>query len=59
MAAFTHLNPDGSRFTDGTCGVFYAANILDTAIGAHPSGAARVGWPLLRNSWGPISATTA
>jgi len=32
MAAFTHLNPDGSRFTDGTYGVFYAANDLDTAI---------------------------
>jgi hypothetical protein len=32
MAAFTHLNPEGSRFTDGTYGVFYAANKLDTAI---------------------------
>ena len=32
MAAFTHLNPEGSRFTDGTYGVFYAANNLDTAI---------------------------
>ena len=32
MAAFTHLNPVGSRFTDGTYGVFYAANDLDTAI---------------------------
>lgn len=32
MAAFTHLNPDGSRFSDGTYGVFYAANDLDTAI---------------------------
>jgi len=32
MAAFTHLNPDGSRFTDGTFGVFYAANDLETAI---------------------------
>lgn len=32
MAAFTHLNPEGSRFTDGTYGVFYAANDLDTAI---------------------------
>jgi hypothetical protein len=31
MAAFTHLNPEGSRFTDGTYGVFYAANDLDTA----------------------------
>lgn len=32
MAAFTHLNPDGSRFSDGTFGVFYAANDLDTAM---------------------------
>lgn len=32
MAAFTHLNPEGSRFTDGTYGVFYAASTLDTAI---------------------------
>jgi hypothetical protein len=32
MAAFTHPNPEGSRFSDGTFGVFYAANDLDTAI---------------------------
>jgi hypothetical protein len=32
MAAFTHLNPDGSRFSDGSYGVFYAANGLETAI---------------------------
>ena len=32
MAAFTHLNPQGSRFSDGTWGVFYTANDLDTAI---------------------------
>ncbi len=32
MAAFTHVNPNGSRFSDGTYGVFYAANDLDTAI---------------------------
>ena len=32
MAAFTHLNPDGSRFTDGTYGVYYAAINIDTAI---------------------------
>lgn len=32
MAAFTHLNPQGSRFSDGSYGVFYAANDLDTAI---------------------------
>lgn len=32
MAAFTHLNPEGSRFSDGSYGVFYAANDLETAI---------------------------
>ena len=32
MAAFTHLNPEGSRFTNGRFGVFYAANDLDTAV---------------------------
>jgi len=32
MAAFTHLNPAGSRFSDGTYGVFYAAKERDTAI---------------------------
>ncbi len=32
MAAFTHPNPEGSRFTDGSFGVFYAGLILDTAI---------------------------
>ncbi|MBV8938482.1 MAG: RES family NAD+ phosphorylase [Alphaproteobacteria bacterium] len=32
MAAFTHLNPEGSRFTDGTFGVFYASETLDVAV---------------------------
>ena len=32
MAAFTHLNPGGSRFSDGTYGVFYAAQTLSVAI---------------------------
>jgi hypothetical protein len=32
MAAFTHPNPDGSRFADGNLGVFYAAADLDTAV---------------------------
>ena len=32
MAAFTHLNPEGSRFSDGTYGVYYACLTLDTAI---------------------------
>jgi len=32
MAAFTHLNPDGSRFSDGNWGAYYAGIDLDTAI---------------------------
>ncbi|MFN3751505.1 MAG: RES family NAD+ phosphorylase [Thiobacillus sp.] len=32
MAAFTHLNPQGSRFSDGSYGVFYCARQRDTAI---------------------------
>jgi hypothetical protein len=32
MAAFMHLNPLGSRFSDGSWGVYYAAQELDTAI---------------------------
>jgi RES domain-containing protein len=32
MASFTHLNPKGSRFSDGTYGVYYAASELATAI---------------------------
>src|SRR5262249_55477674 len=32
MAAFTHLNPRGSRFSDGTWGVYYAAHELETAV---------------------------
>jgi hypothetical protein len=32
MAAFTHLNPLGSRFSDGTYGVFYCAASRATAI---------------------------
>jgi hypothetical protein len=32
MAAFTHLNPRGSRFSDGTYGVYYAAQDLPTAV---------------------------
>ncbi len=32
MAAFTHLTPEGSRFSDGSWGVFYAGNDLKTAI---------------------------
>ena len=32
MAAFTHVNPLGSRFSDGTWGVFYAAHERATAV---------------------------
>ena len=32
MAAFTHLRPGGSRFSDGTYGVYYAGDSLETAI---------------------------
>jgi RES domain-containing protein len=32
MASFTHLNRNGSRFSDGTFGVYYAAAELGTAI---------------------------
>ena len=32
MASFTHVNPQGSRFSDGSFGVYYAARELATAI---------------------------
>lgn len=32
MAAFTHINTQGSRFSDGTYGVYYAAKDIKTAI---------------------------
>jgi hypothetical protein len=32
MAAFTHLNPRGSRFSDGTWGVYYAGSSLEVAV---------------------------
>lgn len=32
MAAFTRLNAEGSRFSDGSYGVFYASKDLDTAV---------------------------
>ena len=32
MASFCHLNRDGSRFSDGTWGVYYAAARLATAV---------------------------
>lgn len=32
MAAFTHVNPNGSRFSNGDFGVYYAAEQLSTAL---------------------------
>jgi hypothetical protein len=32
MAPFTHLSPQGTRFTDGRFGAYYAAESIDTAI---------------------------
>ena len=32
MAAFTHLNPEGSRFSDGSFGVYYCARTLAAAL---------------------------
>lgn len=32
MAAFTHLNPEGDRFTNGSYGVFYASLTIEAAI---------------------------
>ncbi len=32
MAPFTHINKNGSRFSDGSYGVYYAARTLQTAI---------------------------
>ena len=32
VAPFTHVNPDGSRFSDGSFGVLYVANAMKTAV---------------------------
>jgi RES domain len=32
MAAFTHLNPRGSRFSDGSFGIYYAGREFQTAL---------------------------
>lgn len=32
MASFTHLTPDGDRFSTGTFGAYYAGNTLETAV---------------------------
>jgi hypothetical protein len=31
-ASFTHVNPDGSRFSDGSFGVLYLADNMETAL---------------------------
>lgn len=41
MAAFTHANPQGSRFSDGSYGVFYCARTRATAIAETRHHAAR------------------
>ncbi len=35
MAAFTHVNPRGSRFSDGSYGAWYAADSVQSAIVEH------------------------
>src|SRR5690606_12257910 len=32
MAAFTHLDPQGSHFTDGSYGVFYTSLTIETSV---------------------------
>ena len=32
MAAFTHLNPEGSRFSNGSFGIYYCSQRLETAL---------------------------
>jgi hypothetical protein len=32
MAAFTHLHPEGSRFSDGSFGIYYCSQRLETAL---------------------------
>ncbi|MBF0370578.1 MAG: RES family NAD+ phosphorylase [Magnetococcales bacterium] len=32
MAPFTHINPHGSRFSDGSYGIYYAGKALETAL---------------------------
>lgn len=51
MAAFTHLNPEGGRFTDSTFGAYYAAQSLDTAISETRHSRARF---LARTHEGPM-----
>lgn len=51
MAAFTHLNPEGSRFSDGTYGVYYACRSLNTAVAESRDHRERF---LMRTKEGPI-----
>jgi hypothetical protein len=41
MAAFTHVNPKGSRFSDGSFGVYYVAAALETARSQRPCSISR------------------
>ena len=51
MAAFTHLNPEGSRFSDGTYGIYYACRSLNTAVAESRHHRERF---LMRTKEGPI-----
>ena len=51
MAAFTHLNPEGSRFSDGSFGVYYCAQKLETALSEVRHHQERF---LLRTAEGPL-----
>ena len=51
MATYTHLDPEGSRFSDGSFGVYYAARSLDTAIAETRHSRARF---LARTHEGPM-----
>ena len=51
MAAFTHLNPEGARFSDGTYGAYYAGRTLGTAVAESRHHRERF---LMRTREGPI-----
>ena len=51
MAAFTHVNPEGGRFTDGTFGAWYAAHDLHTAA-CETAHQRAISWPARRKPRG-------
>ena len=53
MAAFTHLNPLGDRFTDGSYGVFYASLAWKPRLPKRPGIARAFSWlpKNLRRNW--------